>query len=341
MCGGIDKSSEDIGCALRVANRRKGNSQLHTQLLGAVEGAAECYENLKATFFSKDCPLRYFLQDLVHGKLQVATFQIGNQCQSFTFSPLPAMEQCTTRKINAKFGGYIDEDDMAVAFHDEPSNGLPPEIPMLSRTKEVFVHLIVQETNVEVKGTKKKTPITTVIGFQLTVGSIIVYAQQFTQPIVLEEGLGVFAVKVSISQVNGHVGNDYKQLLILAGICSASATCSCVCCLRKKRDFHLPSERLQKHRDPGNPPAILDAPKREGKHSVVETSKLWALLTGDGAFNLPDSIYAEYNSQCGSTFYEYLIDIPWIKQNGGFLHLIGGWINHFYAAIATSAVRSS
>jgi len=162
---------------------------------------------------------------------------------------------------------------------------------------------------------------------------MLIYAQEFCYPISLDEKTKVSDAIVSIKQVNGHIGNDYKQLLINAGICSASATCSCVCCLRPKKDFYIPSERLQKFRDPSKEPKFKDAPRREGANSVIECSKRYAQLTGNGTFKLPKNIYDEINASNGSCFYPCCIDNPPKKQNGGILHENGGWINHFYAGV--------
>ena len=268
---GIDKSAKDIGCAVHVVNREHGNSQLYTQLLGSVEDACECHSNLKATFFSKDCPLNDFLQSLVYDHYQVLIVKIGIQCQSFIFTPYPTMNQCTVQRIKVDAVSDVDEDD--VNYNEMPSNGLPPEIPMLTKTSSISVNLVVREpkrTNVAEKAKLK------IVGFQFVPNEFATYCQEFSQPIELEETFDLSTAEVAIKQINGHAANDYKQSLILAGICSAGATCSCVCCLREKSQFHLPSERLQKYRGPNNVPTTKDAPKREGENSVIQRSKRYA-----------------------------------------------------------------
>ncbi|KAL7548977.1 hypothetical protein ACHAWF_012244 [Thalassiosira exigua] len=332
---GIDKSAKDIGCGFRIANRRGGNSRLHTQLLGAVEDSSECHQNLKSSFFSKDCPLNHFLQALVYDHYQMLIVSVEGQCQSFTFLPCPTMQACTTRRISANLVGDVDASQAAL-LHSLPSNGLPPEVHFPASIDSLEVRLI-SSSNSDGKQ---------IIGFQLErrveLTSTVVYAQNFSHPILLPAGTDIQTVHTSIRQVNGHVANDYKQLLILAGICSASALCSCVCCIQEKSKFNQPSERLQRRRmDPTKPETMTivpDAKKRDGRYSVIETSKNYAEQTGHGTFNLPDDWARQINVSCGSTFHEYCVDIPSQKQNGGILHESGGIINHMYQAIR-SALR--
>ena len=332
---GIDKSAKDTGCAVRIVNREGGNSQLHTQLLGAVEDSCECHGNLKATFFSKDCPLKYFLQTILYDHYQVIIVKVGGQCQSFTFTPYPTLKQCTTRKIYVE--AVTEADDCDVVFNDPPTNGLPPDIPipattipMTANASSVSVCLVVEDVT---QCNQQDAYAKNIVGFQLLVDATVVYGQRFSDKIQLDEKTHLSVAEVSIKQINGHVANDYKQSLILGGICSATALCSCTCCLRVKNEFHVPSERLQKHRNPSVVPAIRDAPKREGANSIINTSKKYAELTGNGKFNLPDDMARQINIGCGSSFHEYLLDVPSVKDNGGILHQSGGWINHFYAAI--------
>ena len=134
--------------------------------------------------------------------------------------------------------------------------------------------------------------------------------------------------------MNGHVANDYKQALIEVGICSPSATCSCVVCMRKKSEFHWLSEMLQKHRQwPACVPGPKDAAKREGRLSFTACNKRLVDETGAGVFNLPGKMETTSTVENGSVFYPPLIDIPWRKLNGGICHMPGGIINRFFAEI--------
>ena len=118
---------------------------------------------------------------------------------------------------------------------------------------------------------------------------------------------------MSIKQVNGRPANDYKQSLILSGIGSPGAICSCVCCMEEKSNFHLPSERFQKYRDPKIKSLLPDAHKRVGENSVINTSKRYQQLTGGGKFNFPDDMACQINIDNSSSFEKYLIDISPIK----------------------------
>lgn len=234
---GIDKSAKDTGLAARIGNRENGNSRDYTQLLGAVENAVENYSNMKATFFSDDCPLKAFLQALMYDRYQMLVVQVGSQCQSFMFNPFPYLKPCTTRNLEAELVGDVDQDD--AEFDNEPTNGLPPDVPMLSRNRNVGVRLVVHD---EEDGEGKE-----IVGFQLEVDSIVAYSQLFSSPMRLAAEADIKAVtKVSIMQVNGHIASDLKQLLIETGIISATAMCSCVTCVRPKSQFGIPSERLQR-----------------------------------------------------------------------------------------------
>jgi hypothetical protein len=74
---GIDKSAVDTGCALRLANRKGGNSSDFTQLLAAYENAAECYQNFERTFFHPLCPIGIFLQSGINDEYQMIVLKIG------------------------------------------------------------------------------------------------------------------------------------------------------------------------------------------------------------------------------------------------------------------------
>ena len=63
---GIDKSDKDLVGTVRMCNRRKGNSGLHVQAFGCLEGlVAECYDNEIISFGSSSLPTCVTLQGLV------------------------------------------------------------------------------------------------------------------------------------------------------------------------------------------------------------------------------------------------------------------------------------
>jgi hypothetical protein len=74
---GIDKSAVDTGCALRLANRKGGNSSDFTQLLAAYENAAKSYQNFERTFFHPLCPIGKFLQSGINDEYQMIVLKIG------------------------------------------------------------------------------------------------------------------------------------------------------------------------------------------------------------------------------------------------------------------------
>ena len=245
------------------------------------------------------------------------------------------MKQCTTWKDYDE--AVTEADDCDIVFNDLPINGLPPDIPipattiqLTANTSSLSVCLVVKDVT---QSNQHDAYPKNIVGFQLLADTTVINGQRFGDKIQLDEKTDLSVTEVSTKQVNGHVVNDHKQSLILGGICSATALCSCTCCLHVKNEFRVPSERLQKHRNPSVVPAIRDAPKREGANSIINTSKKYAELTGDGKFNLPDDMARQINIGCGSSFHEYLLDVPSVKDNGGILHQSGGWINHFYAAI--------
>ena len=245
---GIDKSAKDTGCAIRIANRKEGNSSLFTQLLGGIEDSCECHSNLKATFFSKECPLRSFLQCLVYDHYHMLIVKIGGTCQSFTFLPYPTLDHCITRPISVTSVKEIDVE--RVSFHPVIENGLPPQVTMPIDTREVSISLVTHSFDEALPKSAKTVRKKSIVGFELLIGSVSVFAQRFSDSIGIETNAKMSDAEVSIKQVNGHPANDYKQSLILSGIGSASAICSCVCCMEEKSSFHIPSERFQKHRDP-------------------------------------------------------------------------------------------
>eukprot|EP00956_Cyclotella_meneghiniana_P029114 scaffold69583_cov46-Cyclotella_meneghiniana.AAC.1 len=121
---GLDKSTVNTGCSMRVANRRNGNSSNHTQLLAAVpvHDAAECHANSAVTFFRPGSPLRSYLQSYVNDEIQMIVLQISKPssytiCRCVSFIPTPILPPCTGRKINANIvqDYYIDEDDLIKA----------------------------------------------------------------------------------------------------------------------------------------------------------------------------------------------------------------------------------
>ena len=240
VCG-CDKSSNDTGLAARIANQHKGNSSKYVQLLGAHEDASECYFNLRDTFFSDDCPLKEYLQYLVNDWYQLLVVKVGDECQCFTFAPFPRKKRCKTRKFDAVLhaeplclpsaqssddddeDGEETIDEEIDVFDDEPDNGVPPKIAL--DRDEVEVCLIFEGKR-------------SIVGFRFLSGGDVVCTHRFSYPIELKEDLAdLSSVEVFISQMNGHVANDYKQALIEVGICSPSATCSCVVCMRKKSQF--------------------------------------------------------------------------------------------------------
>ena len=63
---GIDKSNKDLVGTVWVCNRRKGNSGLHVQAFGCLEGpVVECYDNELISFGSTSLSTCVTLQGLV------------------------------------------------------------------------------------------------------------------------------------------------------------------------------------------------------------------------------------------------------------------------------------
>lgn len=76
---GADKAAKNTGLAIRLANRKHGNSSNWGQLLVAFEDAAECHENFTSTFFKEDLPLRCYLQSLVYHEYQMIVAKLSGQ----------------------------------------------------------------------------------------------------------------------------------------------------------------------------------------------------------------------------------------------------------------------
>jgi len=197
-----------------------------------------------ATFFSKECPLHSFLQGLVYDYYHMLIVNISETCQSFTFFLYPTLDRCVTRLSSVT---SVNETDVErVSFHPVIENGLPPHVNMPIDTCEVSIGLVTHSFDEAIPKSTKTVQTKSNAGFQLLIGSVCVFAQRFSDSIGIETNAKMSDAELSIKQVNGHPANDYTQLLILSGIGSASAICSCVCFMEEKSNFHILSERFQK-----------------------------------------------------------------------------------------------
>jgi len=326
---GLDKSTVNTGCSMRVANRRNGNSSNHTQLLAAVHDAAECHPNFAETFFRPGSPLRSYLQSYVNDEIQMIVLQISTSssdtiCRCVSFIPTPILPPCTGRKINVNVAQdyYIDEDDQM----DWYCESLSAQVPTTSNI--ITVRIVRSET--------------AIFGIQLLdrSSSQTILSLQFREPIILPEDVLddlSSTIKIICLQVFGFTSNDYKCGLTLSGIVSASAKHPCTACVESSNRFHLPSEALQKYRDPTKE-VRKDAPLRTGEYSIIKCHEEILKWKGNGALHLTAAELKIIHDKNGSVFHVPLLIIPPQKDTGEPMHISEGLMDHLFKRLRKLAI---
>jgi hypothetical protein len=126
-----------------------------------------------------------------------------------------------------------------------------------------------------------------------------------------EDGLDLSdIVSIECKQIIGIPANDKKCDLTLGGVCSASASKSCMKCLSDKTQFHLPSEAVQKYRELNKQPTIKDAQLREGENAMDKCYERFELLTGNGKLNVAAEKLKFLSDKCGSVRHKPCLIIP-------------------------------
>jgi hypothetical protein len=156
---------------------------------------------------------------------------------------------------------------------------------------------------------------TGIIGIQILGGSIqSCFSFQFRNSIPLlneEDGLDLSdIVSIECKQIIGIPANDKKCDLTLGGVCSASASKSCMKCLSDKTQFHLPSEAVQKYRELNKQPTIKDAQLKEGENAMDKCYERFELLTGNGKLNVAAEKLKFLSDKCGSVRHKPCLIIP-------------------------------
>lgn len=135
---GGDRGGESYSMLIRVANRAKGNTSKHCQLIALFENGAECYENLRNSVFSRSFPVRGFLQNLLDDKLValVITVETGDArkqdsaCVLIQISDLGKRDEFTRTPENVKFTLSIDDiDNDNGAALPEMDSRVPIQVP--------------------------------------------------------------------------------------------------------------------------------------------------------------------------------------------------------------------
>lgn len=292
VCYGVDRADSDVTLSIRLASREDGNSSKYTIPIAQYENGAETYDNEAATLFNPKYPLQQFLQDLVDDNSHTVTFTLRGktiQCDCFMFCPTPKLGQCIERHFAVQMLPPTTVD--GVIFDPWPLDGLPPKIAIPEDSVTLSLRLVVKTSKCQVNEfhplfdldlNAKDTQY--VVGCQFLVGGEVVYTHHLRRVLKLSVNASLAAVEVETYQNIGYESDDIKQILIQMGICSASAKCSCPCCIAPSELFNRPSERLQRRRSPGSA-VVSDFPRREGRHSIDVTSERFDLQSGGGNVN--------------------------------------------------------
>ena len=355
---GSDRGDGAYSKLIRLANRTKGNTAEHCQIMAHYDRGAECYENIKTTVANPEYPIRDFDRqaenDLLHMMLVIVKDEKGKMIDGRAYALHFHKRITRTRRSGtAEVAELAYETEIQCVQREDIFTTLPPLSPR-SKAEDIPIGVTNEDAAISIRlaASSNNACPKEYDGFVLhdSNSNQEVFRSQFRYGGKLTVPKKA-TVSVECQRIEAFDSSDVKNYLIQYGVNGASAGCSCPCCTAICVKSHNSYDRVKPEwqgavdTEMKNDVDELkregyrtgDAPLRDGPHWDLDAChERYLRLTGDGKFNIGPDTQSRYRKECASVVNKPLTDRPAHKKPLNCMHSPANTMKHYFQYLRTS-----